>query len=251
MRSTVLYILVINPSIPCLENFWRNDKVVRKQWNPNAETWEMADTAVIKDKTPLLVSFLLPLLNSYGPVNPPAASRPFFLGISGPQGSGKTTLATALAATLRSHPHSLNVVALSLDDIYLTHADQVSLRGLYPDNKLVRYRGEPGTHDIGLGKRVFQSLKDQLETKLPAYDKSAFGGQGDRVDEACWEKVQGPYDIVIFEGWCVGFRALSDPVLEQKWHQARLSRDATVGRHPLEHLLFVNNKLKDYDTLTE
>lgn len=206
--------------------------------------------SVIKDKTPLLISFLLPLLSDHVSRNPTTTSPPFFLGISGPQGSGKTSLVTILAANLRATPHKLNVVVFSIDDIYRTHADQCALSELYPDNKLVQHRGEPGTHDVELGKEVFQSLREQKETKIPVYDKSKFNGKGDRLNSVDWETVKGPYDIVIFEGWCVGFRPLSDEELKQKWENSRRAQKGTLGRHALEHLQFINTKLKDYDSLT-
>lgn len=210
----------------------------------------MISKAVVKDKTSLLISFLLPLLSKPVSRKPVASSPPFFLGISGPQGSGKTSLVNVLAANLRE-THNLNVVVFSIDDIYLTHADQTALRELYPDNKLIRHRGEPGTHDIKLGTQIFRSLGDQKETKIPVYDKSMFNGQGDRVNEMYWEKVNGPYDIVIFEGWCVGFRQLSDEVLEEKWRESKQTQRGTMGRHALEHLQFVNTELRDYDILTK
>ncbi|PWW74007.1 P-loop containing nucleoside triphosphate hydrolase protein [Tuber magnatum] len=211
----------------------------------------MSSPAVIKDKTPVLTAFLLPLLSAHTPADPTAPSPPFFFGLSGPQGSGKSTLVAALAATLRTYPHSLNVVVFSVDDFYLTHADQVALRELHPDNRLVRHRGEPGTHDIELAKKVFRSLHHQQETKIPSYDKSAFEGQGDRADEVSWEVVGGPYDLVIFEGWCVGLRPLPDHAVEEAWNEGRTLGKGTLGEHSLEHLLFVNTKLKDYDTITD
>lgn len=210
----------------------------------------MMPNAVVKDKTSLLTSFLLPLLSEHVSRKPVASSPPFFLGISGPQGSGKTSLVNILAANLRA-THNLNVVVFSIDDIYLTHADQTALRELYPDNRLIRHRGEPGTHDIKLGTQIFKSLQDQKGTKIPAYDKSMFNGQGDRVNEMYWEKVNGPYDIVIFEGWCVGFRQLPNEVLKEKWGESKQTQKGTMGRHALEHLQFVNTKLRDYDLLTK
>lgn len=207
--------------------------------------------AVVRDKTPLLISFLLPLLSEHVSRNPRVSPPPFFLGISGPQGSGKTSLVTILAASLRAPPHNLNVVVFSIDDIYLTNADQTALRELHPGNKLVRHRGEPGTHDVKLGTQIFKSLKEQKETKIPSYDKSVFNGKGDRINEADWEKVNGPYDIVIFEGWCVAFRPLSNEALEEKWQESKQTQKGTVSRHALEHLQFVNTKLMDYDLLTK
>ena len=38
------------------------------------------------------------------------------------------------------------------------------------------------------------------------YDKSAFGGLGDRADPAAWPVAAPPVDIVLLEGWMLGFR---------------------------------------------
>jgi len=40
---------------------------------------------------------------------------------------------------------------------------------------------------------------------VPRYDKSAFGGAGDRAPEDTWPAVAGPLDVVLFEGWMLGF----------------------------------------------
>lgn len=45
---------------------------------------------------------------------------------------------------------------------------------------------------------------------IPRYDKSAFGGKGDRTEKEQWKTVQGPLDLILFEGWMLGFRAQSD-----------------------------------------
>eukprot|EP00983_Pelagomonas_calceolata_P098608 1158369-Pelagomonas_calceolata.AAC.13 len=42
------------------------------------------------------------------------------------------------------------------------------------------------------------------------YDKSANGGRGDRADPSTWPKVNGPVDIVLFEGWMSGFSPLPE-----------------------------------------
>lgn len=51
--------------------------------------------------------------------------------------------------------------------------------------------------------------------RVPRYDKSARGGKGDRAPEAEWSVVSAPPDIVLLEGWMLGFEALPDesPVL--------------------------------------
>ena len=43
---------------------------------------------------------------------------------------------------------------------------------------------------------------------VPTYDKSAYGGRGDRG--AVEVNVEAPLDVVFVEGWMLGFRALSD-----------------------------------------
>ena len=97
---------------------------------------------------------------------------------------------STLQETLRSEPYSLSVVTLSLDDLYLTHADQVALAEAHPNNPLLQHRGQPSTHDLALGEKVFASLAAEQPTAIPQYDKSAFSGQGDRVPESQWEVVK-------------------------------------------------------------
>lgn len=45
---------------------------------------------------------------------------------------------------------------------------------------------------------------------LPRYDKSANGGRGDRAPSETWPTATLPVDIVLFEGWMLGFRPQSD-----------------------------------------
>lgn len=88
-------------------------------------------------------------------------------------------------------------------------------------------------------------------TKLPQYDKSAFSGHGDRAPESQWlpvnQPVQPPVRAVILEGWCVGFRALNPEDVEAKWK----GPSRTLSKHKLEDLLFVNDRLRSYDGLTD
>jgi len=102
-----------------------------------------------------------------------------------------------------------------------------------------------------LARQFFEALKQGRETRVPVYDKSAFNGQGDRVPASEWRSVNGPGEekvkVVIFEGWCVGFRALAPEEVEAK----RREESVTLKRHRLEDLLFVNEKLGDYEVLNE
>lgn len=103
-----------------------------------------------------------------------------------------------------------------------------------------------------LAHEFFTALQDGEETKIPQYDKSQFGGQGDRVPVSRWASVNGPSQpkaqVIIFEGWSVGFRALSDDDVRAKAAQAGT---ITLHKHRLEDLLFVNEKLRDYETINK
>jgi D-glycerate 3-kinase len=152
---------------------------------------------------------------------------------------------------------------LSIDDLYLPHDKQEALAKAHPDNPLVQHRGEPSTHDVELGKRLFQALANRkTNIKVPSYDKSAFNGAGDQLPESEWETVnaegQPPVEVVIFEGWCVGFRPLSDAQVEAKWKAAkeRYEREGDgykgqLGKQRLESVRFVNDSLRNYDALTD
>lgn len=162
--------------------------------------------------------------------------------------------------TLENPPHNLPVVVFSLDDLYLTHQDQVNLANRHPDNALLQHRGQPSTHDIHLAKLVFSSLRQNSPTGIPQYNKAAFDGQGDRVREERWQKVnangQKHVKVVLFEGWSVGFRPLSEHELKWKWDHAVMARQAghyvgRLGHNTLESVAHINRALRDYDQITE
>ncbi|KAK9242302.1 P-loop containing nucleoside triphosphate hydrolase protein [Lipomyces tetrasporus] len=219
---------------------------------------------IVDDKSAICVPFILERLKEHqdahgGPISAP----PFFIGLNGVQGVGKTTLVTMLENTLKEPPYSLPVSVLSIDDLYLTHADQVSLAKSNPLNPLVQHRGEPGTHDLALAVTLFAALKCEQPVLVPRYDKSQFNGQGDRMDKATWTPVnqegQAKTKVVIFEGWCVGFKALTDDEVIMKWNESKRVHDlpdqnssrTALWRFRLEDLLFVNSKLKGYDVITD
>ena len=60
------------------------------------------------------------------------AGSPLFVAVQGPQGSGKTFLTNLLREALTSQPHSLSVVVLSIDDLYLPHEQLVAVAKAYP-----------------------------------------------------------------------------------------------------------------------
>lgn len=177
--------------------------------------------------------------------------RPFIIGLNGVQGVGKTTLVKALAETLTSRER-LRTLVVSIDDFYLPHAAQLALAAQHPDNALVQVRGEPGTHDVALLASVFGALAAGQPCRIPRYDKAAFDGWGDRVlPEEEWGAVnqpgQPPVQVVVLEGWCVGFRSVAHAEIKAKWK----APSRTLGLHKLEDLLFVNDQLKGYDVVTD
>ena len=69
---------------------------------------------------------------------------------------------------------------------------------------------------------------------VPTYDKSAYGGRGDRG--AVEVNVEAPLDVVFVEGWMLGFRAFSEaecpPALRASNAHlpgAAIGRDRTLG----------------------
>ena len=137
------------------------------------------------------------------------AGRTIVLGLCGPQGSGKSTGAQALQALLREAGASAAI--LSLDDLYLGKPERARLAS--KTHPLFATRGPPGTHDVGLGCTVLDSLGQPGPVRLPRFDKAV----DDRAAPLDWPVVEAPIDLVIFEGWCVGARpqpaaALTAPV---------------------------------------
>ena len=151
-------------------------------------------------------------------------------------------------------------VVLSIDDLYLPHQAQCDLAESHPDNPLIQHRGQPSTHDLPLALSLLSDLIERRHTRVPVYDKSAFGGQGDRRPQEKWRAVNVPgqpnIQIIILEGWCVGFRALSDVDLKRAWEEAVFRREHTsyegrLGFCSLEDVDFVNKALRSYDEITD
>ena len=168
-------------------------------------------------------------------------AAPLVVGLCGPQGAGKSTIAAALAADVR-------VAVLSLDDLYL--APEARARLAAEVHPLFKTRGVPGTHDIALGVDVLARLIAGERVALPRFDKATDAPR----PLADWPVVARP-DVVVFEGWCVGATAqdaaaLVDPVnaLERNddrdgvWR--RYANDALAGPYralfaPLDRLILL------------
>ncbi|KAI8883393.1 P-loop containing nucleoside triphosphate hydrolase protein [Backusella circina FSU 941] len=164
--------------------------------------------------------------------------QPMVVGVSGCQGSGKTTLCDTLVHLLKEQPHQLRVVSFSLDDVYLTRQEQVKLAETYAGNPLYQQRGQAGSHDLKLANQTLSALlkANEQPVPIPAYDKSLHSGKGDRVDKSKWKTPSAPFDIILFEGWMVGFK----PVLDRNLIQ-------TNGLS-LDQIRVLNEQLKPYET---
>jgi D-glycerate 3-kinase len=129
------------------------------------------------------------------------------VGISAPQGCGKSTLCEQLEALFASTGAA--AVPVSIDDFYLTHEAQASVAASHAGNPLLQQRGNAGSHDVALGAATLRALRAAAApVPVPRYDKSAFSGQGDRADASTWPVAAPPVDVVLLEGWMLGF----DPV---------------------------------------
>ena len=118
------------------------------------------------------------------------------IGLSGPQGSGKSTIAEMTVKLLAAR--GVSAVALSLDDFYLTRdARQRLAADVHP---LLATRGPPGTHDVALAGAALDQLRAKGKVTLPRFDKSA----DNRTPRGTWQTLRSPVDVVIFEGWCIG-----------------------------------------------
>lgn len=139
-----------------------------------------------------------------------ADAAPLVVGICGSQGSGKSTMATALVDGLHA-VHGLRAVNFSLDDLYLSKSAREALgRTVHP---LLATRGVPGTHDVTLGVTVLESLKNataESVTSIPLFEKA----RDNPADLDRWPRYHGRPDVVIFEGWCVGARPQSADELQ-------------------------------------
>ncbi len=140
------------------------------------------------------------------------------IAVNGPQGAGKSALCAAAVDALSAA--GARAVTVSIDDFYLTHARQRALAAAHPGDRYLEHRGYPGTHDVGFGCRVIDALAsdDGRGVSVPAYDKSARGGRGDRAPAGRWRVEKGPFDLVLVEGWMIAFApvepaALPDPAM--------------------------------------
>ena len=147
---------------------------------------------------------------------------PLFLGINGAQGTGKSTLADFLDMACQALFDWRSAV-LSIDDFYLTRAERGALaEAVHP---LFATRGVPGTHDVAMLRETLDrllALGDGQTFALPTFDKAS----DDRAGLTTWRSVEGPLDLIILEGWCVGSTAQTPEALEKPINDLERVHDA-------------------------
>ena len=144
-------------------------------------------------------------------------------GINGAQGTGKSTLAAFVRLALESGAN-WRVAVLSIDDFYLTRAQRKKLGQQV--HSLLETRGVPGTHDMQMLSTCIEELSNLGLDKglaLPRFDKS----RDDRADPAIWPIINGPVDLIILEGWCVGCTPQDGDDLLQPINLLETEKDAS------------------------
>ena len=148
-----------------------------------------------------------------------ARRRTVLIGLTGAQGSGKSTIAAVTVRLLEER--GLTAVALSLDDFYLPRSARERLaREVHP---LLATRGPPGTHDVALAGAALDQLRAPGRIALPSFDKAA----DERRPRAAWRTIATPVDVVILDGWCIGARAQGAAALAQPVNALEAEEDAS------------------------
>ena len=166
--------------------------------------------------------------------------KTLFLGISGGQGSGKTTISKILKIIMKNY-FKREVHVSSIDDFYKTLSQRKKLsKKIHP---LFKTRGVPGTHDVNLIIKFFRNIKvDKFrKIKLPKFDKSI----DDRKKNKYFSTINNKPEIVILEGWCVGAKPQSNFLIQKPINVLEKNEDQNLTWRK-----YVNKKLKkEYNKL--
>jgi D-glycerate 3-kinase len=122
--------------------------------------------------------------------------RPALIGVSGAQGSGKTTVCQLLEAANRPR-----FAQFSIDDLYFDHVQRAELAAR--THPMFVTRGPPGTHDVAQARATIDALRAagaDTETPLPRFDKikDVMKPRGE------WPIVRGRPEAILVDGWCLG-----------------------------------------------
>ena len=109
-----------------------------------------------KNKERMIKAFLIPLC--FWISKKADKKKPYFVGLAGGQGTGKTTISSLIKIILTKY-FKLKVFRISIDDFYKTRKERISLsKRVHP---MLLTRGVPGTHDINMMLRFFRKAKSK------------------------------------------------------------------------------------------
>ena len=93
------------------------------------------------------------------------------IGLSGGQGTGKSTI-TGILKFILKRKYGLNLCVFSIDDFYKTKKERLVMSKKI--NPLFLTRGVPGTHDVSLINKTIKKLKKRKfnTVLIPKFDKS-------------------------------------------------------------------------------
>jgi len=157
-----------------------------------------------------------------------------FLGFSGGQGSGKTTITGILKIILKKF-FKRKICVSSIDDFYKSLKEREKMaNNIHP---LFQTRGVPGTHDTNLIMNFLRKVikKKFKKFKLPKFDKSI----DDRLEKKYWDNVKKKPEIVILEGWCVGAKPQKNSLINKPTNILEKNEDKNLIWRK-----YVNKKLK-------
>tara|TARA_B100001057_G_scaffold226983_1_gene227315 strand:+ start:1330 stop:2259 length:930 start_codon:yes stop_codon:yes gene_type:complete len=188
-------------------------------------------TDKFKNKEKMIKSFLIPLC--FWISKKADRKKPYFVGLAGGQGTGKTTTSSLIKIILTKY-FKLKVFRISIDDFYKTRKERISLsKRVHP---MLLTRGVPGTHDINMILNFFKKVKTKKfkRLKLPTFNKAI----DDRFNKKNWYDIKDKPDVIIFEGWCVGARPEKNNTLNTTINSMEKSKDQKkIWRKYVNHQL--------------
>ena len=184
-----------------------------------------------KNKEKMIKSFLIPIC--FWIAKKADKQKPYFIGLAGGQGTGKTTISSIIKIILEKY-FKLKVFKISIDDFYKTRKERINLsKKIHP---MLMTRGVPGTHDIKMMLDFFKKtkVKSFKKMKLPNFNKAI----DDRSPKNKWYNINEQPDIIIFEGWCVGARAEINKTLKKPINSIeKINDENLVWRKYVNHQL--------------
>ena len=176
------------------------------------------NTDKFKDKERMIKSYLIPLC--FWISKKANIKKPYFVGLAGGQGTGKTTTSSLIKIILSKY-FKLDVFRISIDDFYKTRKERISLsKRVHP---MLLTRGVPGTHDINMMLNFFKKSKSKKfkRLKLPIFNKAI----DDRFSKKHWYDLKKKPDVIIFEGWCVGAKSEKNNTLKKTINSMEKTKD--------------------------